>query len=184
MKNDDPETKRQFAEKLEKYVNEGKALKEARNEYKKIPGLSRAGGGGGGAGGDFSGMKGLDKPFKKGGKVKKFNDGGMSLEEKYPGAKITRAGPQPKPVEQPPKTILQEALREVKEAEYKNMSKKAELAPYERKAEKLSRSGGGGSAGGDFSGMKGLDKPYKAGGKVSSASKRADGCAIRGKTRA
>jgi hypothetical protein len=66
MKNDDPETKRLFAEKLEKYVNEGKALNEARNEYKKAPALSRAGGGGGG---DFSGMKGLDKPFKKGGKV-------------------------------------------------------------------------------------------------------------------
>jgi hypothetical protein len=43
---------------------------------------------------------------------------------------------------------------------------------------------GGGGAGGDFSGMKGLDKPFKAGGKVSSASKRADGCCIRGKTRA
>ena len=72
MKNNDPETKRQFAEKLEKYVNEGKALNEARNEHKKVPGLSRAGGGGGGGaagGGDFSGMKGLDKPFKKGGKI-------------------------------------------------------------------------------------------------------------------
>jgi len=66
MKNSDPETKKQFAEKLEKYVNEGKALSEARNEYKKVPGLSRAGGG---AGGDFSGMKGLDKPYKAGGKV-------------------------------------------------------------------------------------------------------------------
>jgi hypothetical protein len=42
----------------------------------------------------------------------------------------------------------------------------------------------GGSGGGDFSGMKGLDKPFKAGGKVSSASKRADGCAIKGKTKA
>lgn len=42
---------------------------------------------------------------------------------------------------------------------------------------------GGGGAGGDFSGMKGLDKPFKAGGKVSSASKRADGCAIKGKTK-
>jgi hypothetical protein len=41
-----------------------------------------------------------------------------------------------------------------------------------------------GGAGGDFSGMKGLDKPFKAGGKVSSASKRADGCCIRGKTKA
>ena len=61
-----PEKAKMFAEKLEKYVNEGKALNEARNEYKKVPGLSRAGGG---AGGDFSGMKGLDKPFKAGGKV-------------------------------------------------------------------------------------------------------------------
>ena len=42
---------------------------------------------------------------------------------------------------------------------------------------------GGGGAGGDFSGMKGLDKPFKNGGKVSSASKRADGCAIKGKTK-
>jgi hypothetical protein len=67
MKNSDPETRKQFAEKLEKYVNEGKALNEARNEHKKVPGLSRAGGGG--AGGDFSGMKGLDRPFKAGGKV-------------------------------------------------------------------------------------------------------------------
>jgi len=61
-----PEKAKMFAEKLEKYVNEGKALNEARNEHKKVPGLSRASSG---AGGDFSGMKGLDKPFKKGGKV-------------------------------------------------------------------------------------------------------------------
>ena len=40
-----------------------------------------------------------------------------------------------------------------------------------------------GGAGGDFSGMKGLDKPFKNGGKVSSASKRADGCAVKGKTK-
>ena len=62
----DPEKAKLFAEKLEKYVQEGKALNEAKNEYKKVPGLSRAGGG---AGGDFSGMKGLDKPFKNGGNV-------------------------------------------------------------------------------------------------------------------
>jgi hypothetical protein len=64
-----PEKAKMFADTLEKYVNEGKAIAEARNEYKKVPGLSRAGGGGSGAGGDFSGMKGLDKPFKSGGKV-------------------------------------------------------------------------------------------------------------------
>jgi hypothetical protein len=61
-----PEKAKMFAEKLEKYVNEGKAIAEARNEYKKVPGLSRASSGGGG---DFSGMKGLDKPFKNGGSV-------------------------------------------------------------------------------------------------------------------
>ena len=61
-----PEKAKMFADTLEKYVNEGKALKEARNEYKKAPGLSRASSG---AGGDFSGMKGLDRPFKAGGKV-------------------------------------------------------------------------------------------------------------------
>ena len=49
---------------------------------------------------------------------------------------------------------------------------------------KPSVGGGSGGGGGDFSGMKGLDKPFKAGGKVSSASKRADGIAIKGKTRA
>ena len=47
---------------------------------------------------------------------------------------------------------------------------------------RLSKPTGGG--GGDFSGMKGLDKPFKAGGKVKSASARADGCCIRGRTRA
>jgi hypothetical protein len=48
---------------------------------------------------------------------------------------------------------------------------------------RLPKPTGGGGAGGDFSGMKGLDKPFKAGGKVSSASKRADGCCIKGKTK-
>jgi hypothetical protein len=69
MKNSDPEKAKMFAEKLEKYVNEGKALNEARNEHKKVSGLSRASSASVGAGGDFSGMKGLDKPFKAGGKV-------------------------------------------------------------------------------------------------------------------
>jgi hypothetical protein len=122
-------------------------------------------------------------------RAKRFNEGGMSLEEMYPEAKITRAGPQPKPVEQPPKTILQEALREMKEAEYKNMSKKAELAPYEHKAEKMARSarGGGGGGSSGAADLKQIMNPrsitYKKGGKVSSASSRADGCCIKGKTR-
>ena len=46
---------------------------------------------------------------------------------------------------------------------------------------------GGGASGSDMSFMKGLgNKPnptYKKGGKVSSASKRADGCCVKGKTK-
>jgi len=46
--------------------------------------------------------------------------------------------------------------------------------------------GGGGGGGGMGTGKMNRDisKLYKSGGKVSSASKRADGCCIRGKTRA
>jgi len=43
--------------------------------------------------------------------------------------------------------------------------------------------GGGGGGGGGVKSMKYEPKTFKSGGKVSSASKRADGCAIRGKTR-
>jgi hypothetical protein len=46
---------------------------------------------------------------------------------------------------------------------------------------RLPRGGGGGGAAGD---TKFLKPKYKAGGKVKSASARADGCCIRGKTRA
>jgi len=45
-------------------------------------------------------------------------------------------------------------------------------------------SGGGGGGGGMPKMNRDITKNYKAGGKVSSASKRADGCCIRGKTRA
>jgi hypothetical protein len=165
MKNDDPETKRLFAEKLEKYVNEGKALNEARNEYKKAPGLSRAGGGGGG---DFSGMKGLDKPFKKGGKVKKYEDGGladtMSVEKgAMAGLEDVASGPGKKGVSA--------GLEAAKAAS--GLGKKSVTAGLE---DIMSSAGKKGAMAGGL-GM-------KKGGKVSSASKRADGCCIRGKTRA
>jgi hypothetical protein len=164
MKNDDPETKRQFAEKLEKYVNEGKALKEARNEYKKVPGLSRAGGGGGGAGGDFSGMKGLDKPFKKGGKVKKYEDGGLADTMSGLGKKGVMAGLEDA-APGPGKKGVMAGLKDAMSA------KKGAMAGLEdaMAAEKGAMAGGLG---------------MKKGGMVSSASKRADGCCIRGKTRA
>jgi hypothetical protein len=75
MKNDDPEIKKQFAERLEKYVNEGKVLNEQRNEYKRNLGTSPIPSGGGGAGpalGDIEKMMSgkIKKPtYKSGGKV-------------------------------------------------------------------------------------------------------------------
>ena len=44
--------------------------------------------------------------------------------------------------------------------------------------------GGSGSMGGNKLSNRDLTKAYKKGGKVSSASKRADGCCIKGKTKA
>jgi hypothetical protein len=86
------------------------------------------------------------------------------------GDALDKAGvPLPKPDTFPKTTAAFEAIA------------KSDAERAERKAAKAAAKGGG--AGGDFSGMKGLDKPFKAGGKVSSASKRADGCATKGKTR-
>jgi hypothetical protein len=77
MPNVDPEIQKNFAERLQKYIDEGKAEREARNAYtKNYTGNTRSGGGGGGgaSGSDMSFMKGLgNKPnptYKKGGKVK------------------------------------------------------------------------------------------------------------------
>lgn len=54
---------------------------------------------------------------------------------------------------------------------------------YKRLGEPVNRGGGGGGIPSDkMDKMKKMN--YKEGGSVSSASKRADGCAIRGKTRA
>ena len=93
----------------------------------------------------------------------------------------------PKQTEREAQRVLRQMRNDNARAEVSNIGKevRAEKAK-DRKPNKdfgHTRAGGGG-AGGDFSGMKGLDKPFKAGGMVSSASKRADGCAIRGKTRA
>jgi len=114
-------------------------------------------------------------------KAKRFNEGGMSLEEMYPEAKITRAGPQPKPTA-PPENEYSARNRELAEERAKARVDKDTLAPYERKAPGMGKGGGGG--GGMPKSNRDLLKNYKSGGKVKSASSRADGCAIRGKTRA
>ena len=75
MSNDpkaNPEMAKDFADRLKKYVDEGKAINEARNEYKKVPGLTRpsGGGGGGGMGGNKLSNRDLTRAYKKGGTVK------------------------------------------------------------------------------------------------------------------
>jgi hypothetical protein len=71
MSNDpkaNPEMAKDFADRLKKYVDEGKAINEARNEYKKVPGLTRPGGGGGG-GGIPKLNRDISKNMKNGGTV-------------------------------------------------------------------------------------------------------------------
>ena len=76
--NANPDMAKDFADRLKKYVEEGKEINKARNEYKKVEANTRVGGvGGGGGGADMPpgfmpGKKGgqgnID--YKKGGKVK------------------------------------------------------------------------------------------------------------------
>ena len=61
------------------------------------------------------------------------------------------------------------------------MSKREAKEKADEKIEEMKRKQEPSGAGGE---AKAIPKAHKAGGKVSSASKRADGCAIRGKTRA
>ena len=71
MPNADPETQKNFAERLQKYIDEGKAERAARNEYKKVEANTRAGGGGsGGMGGNKLSNRDLTRAYKSGGKVK------------------------------------------------------------------------------------------------------------------
>jgi hypothetical protein len=85
------------------------------------------------------------------------------------GDALDKAGvPLPKPDTFPKTTAAFEAIA------------KSDAERAERKAAKASGGGGGGMP----KLNRDITKNYKAGGKVSSASKRADGCAIKGKTRA
>jgi hypothetical protein len=109
------------------------------------------------------------KPVEKakGGKVKKYAEGGDVFSKAEPYLK--------KAVEKTDKSlgITKEPSPELRKS-------------FAEKLEKLSKSSGGGSGGGGGIPKlnRDLTKNMKSGGKVTSASKRADGCAIRGKTRA
>lgn len=87
-------------------------------------------------------------PMKKGGKVKKYADGGMTQQPTYPFY-----GNQPQAGGQNGGTN-----------QTFNMQPQANAAPNPQQQQPM--------------------QAFKKGGKVSSASSRADGCAIRGKTRA
>ena len=102
--------------------------------------------------------------FAKGGKVKKFNEGGKSLEELYPEAKITRAGSQPKPGEYSPNRIRIDEVGYKSEPAQAVRADSRTLAPYEKKAER--RFKGSSGAGGSDEVLRAINKPYKSGGKV------------------
>ena len=120
-------------------------------------------------------------------KAKRFNEGGMSLEEMYPEAKITRV-----PYQEPPKESQSKAYKEA-EADYKKSmpqssgtrvsQPKFSDAGDTQGLTKVGRgrvAGGGGGSAGIPKSNRDITKNYKAGGM---ASKRADGCAVKGKTK-
>ena len=109
-------------------------------------------------------------------KAKRFNEGGKSLEEMYPEAKITRAGPQPAPTEGGKGS--EQHIRNLEALRYKRGNANAKPELFEEPKSK-----GGGGGGGMPKSNRDLTKNYKAGGKIASASKRADGCATKGKTK-
>lgn len=81
----------------------------------------------------------------------------------------------------------QRVLRSMQAEKAADAVSKAEAEKHQKALREFvsgQRSGASLAGIGSESPMKVIKKPYKAGGKVKSASARADGCAIRGKTRA
>ena len=135
--------------------------------------------------------------MKKGGTVKKFENGGdvyQDYEEKNTRkAAIRKEGLAPYEIkelemEMPKKRT---ANRPVLDAPTSGSpGHKAALESNEKalqdlqERQKLWKRPSSSGAAGSNELLRAINKPYKSGGKISSASSRADGCAIRGKTRA
>ena len=81
------------------------------------------------------------------------------------------------------KKRIADAKAKVKEMAAEHNATVKDERTYKRFGEPVSRGGGGGGGGAMPKSNRDITKNYKAGGTVSSASKRADGCAVRGKTR-
>lgn len=71
MPNVDPAIQKDFAERLQKYIDQGKEERASRNEFKKVEANTRVGGVGGGGGGGMPKInRDITKNMKAGGKVK------------------------------------------------------------------------------------------------------------------
>jgi hypothetical protein len=109
--------------------------------------------------------------YKKGGKVKKYAEGGKAEDDMNPYVKGALAGG----LGSTRKPLPSETIKENKRAKSFN----------EGVRDVLLGTATSGPAGGAMAAAKKMgSSEFKSGGKVGSASKRADGCAIRGKTRA
>jgi len=111
--------------------------------------------------------------MKIGGRVKKFSDGGSTLEEMYPGAKVTKAGPQPKP-EEYSANRFKVGESDWESSQKANRADNRTLAPYERKAPSMTRGGGSSGTGGVAADNKMLLNPraMKKGGKIKRGMKK------------
>jgi hypothetical protein len=114
-------------------------------------------------------------------KIKRFNAGGEpTLEELYPEAKITRAGPQPPPKKEKWEIKEEERIRRSTPATTGTSVAQPKFTDA-GDMQDLNKIRGGTSA--MPKSNRDLTKNYKSGGKVSFASKRADGCCVKGKTK-
>jgi hypothetical protein len=117
--------------------------------------------------------------FKKGGKVKKvrkFMDGGETARESSGGMEYLKSLMAERPSDL---SQLRSNIKSTGRAGIAGAKTAAESIPMVRGAKELASRIGQKSMPKSYDEEKGMKK----GGKVSSASKRADGCAVRGKTR-
>ena len=113
-------------------------------------------------------------------KAKRFNEGGKSLEELYPEAKITRAGPQPPPKKEKWEIKEEERIRRSTPATTGTSVAQPKFTDAGDMQDLNKIRGGTGAM---PKSNRDLLRNYKKGGKVSSASSRSDGIAQRGKTK-
>ena len=125
------------------------------------------------------------------GVLKEFSDALRTAREKISGGQTAETKDEvKKPVQG--RLDIDDAEQKNREANKKSSIqdlrdlREGKIDNKELKERVRARGGMGGAAAGDFMPKSGLNKKptFKSGGKVKSASTRADGCAIRGKTRA